>query len=411
MNFIVKMIVSIMLLVSPVLANDTCQISGSGEINTLTNSYPVLELISKSMKACENDNLKISTKLTTQSKEEIPQALSAASSPYDLAQISNSSIPPLQAAGLIQPMNDLVEKYRAQYNIEDGFLIKFGGDIMAIAFQANAQHLFFRKDLFEKHGIAVPATYKDVLAACEILKNEKSIDFPLGGTYKSGWNLAQEFTNIYLAFGDDFFKAGTAEPIFNSEKGIKTLELMKKLMAYMSPNALALDSTAVMQQFQQGQIAMANLWASRAKKMDDKTESKVVDMIDFAAAPTVMKGGTPATTIWWDGFVLPKNMDGDRDLAFQVIMEGVKESVVKENNDAAIWLRSVYKPDRYSKGTFESAKAGAPSYPMLPQTTLAHAAIGNNIGDFMAGKESAKESLDDAVAAYIKAAKEKGYIK
>jgi hypothetical protein len=48
---------------------------------------------------------------------------------------------------------------------------------------------------------------------------------------------------------------------------------------------------------------------------------------------------------------------------------------------------------------------------MLPQTTLAHAAIGNNIGDFMAGKESAKESLDDAVAAYIKAAKEKGYIK
>jgi len=206
-------------------------------------------------------------------------------------------------------------------------------------------------------------------------------------------------------------KSGTSEPIFNSEKGIKTLELMKKLMEYMSPNALALDSTAVMQQFQQGQIAMGNLWASRAKKMDDKTESKVVDMIDFAAAPAAMKGGAPATTIWWDGFVMPKNMDGDRDLAFQVLMEGLKESVIKENNDTAIWLRSVYTPDRYSKGTFESAKAGAPSYPMIPQAILAHSAIGSNIGDFMSGKESAKESLDDAVAAYLKSAKEKGYIK
>jgi multiple sugar transport system substrate-binding protein len=411
MNFIVKMIISMMLLASPVLAADKCSIKGSGEINTLSNSFPVLEIISKAMKECGNDNLKISAKMTTQAKEEIPQALSAASSPYDLAQVANGTITPLLAAGLIQPMNDLVEKYREKYNIEDGFLIKFGDDVMAIAFQANAQHLFFRKDLFEKYGIAVPKTYDDVLAACEILKNEKSIEFPLGGTYKSGWNLGQEFTNIYLAFGDDFFKPGTADPIFNSENGIKTLELMKKLMGYMSPNALALDSTAVMQQFQQGQIAMANLWASRAKKMDDKTESKVVDMVGFAAAPTVIKGAAPATTIFWDGFVLPKNMDGDRDLAFQVIMEGVKESVVKENNDIAIWLRSVYTPDQYSKGTFESAKAGSPGYPMLPQTTLVHSALGNNIGDFMSGKESARESLDDAVVAYIKAAKEKGYIK
>ncbi len=150
MKLFIKIMISMMLLISPALANDTCQINGSGEINTLTNSYPIMELISKEMKKCENDNLKISTKLTTQINEEIPQALSAASSPYDLAQISNSSIPPLQAAGLIQPMNDLVEKYKAQYNIEDGFLIKFGDDIMAIAFQANAQHLFYRKDLLQK---------------------------------------------------------------------------------------------------------------------------------------------------------------------------------------------------------------------------------------------------------------------
>lgn len=399
------------LLVSPALSFGACNLEGTGSVDIISNSYPSMEVLSASMTACSNDKLTVNHKMTKEHESETAQAFSAASSPYDLAQGSNSSITPLQAAGQLYPLNDLVAKYKDKYNIEDGMLIKFGKDIMAIAFQVNCQHLFYRKDLFEKHNIAVPTTYEEVIAAAEILKKEESIEFPLGGTYKSGWNIAQEFINMYLAMGGEFFEPGTAKPAFNSEKGVKALELMKKLMGYMSPNALALDSTAVMQQFQQGQIAMANLWASRAQKMDDETESKVVGLIEFAPAPAAMKGGAPATTLWWDGLFIPKNSDGDKDLSFQVLMEGIKEDVVKENNDTTIWLRSVYKPSRFSKGAFESAKAGAPAYPMKPQNTLLHSILGTNIGDFMSGKESAQESLADAEAAYLKAAKEKGYIK
>lgn len=399
------------MLFTPLAATAGCDVQGAGEVNILSNSFPVLELITNSMKACAGGDIKVESKLTTEHKEETAQALAAASSPYDLVQAANSSITPLQAAGQLLPLNDLVAKYKDKYKIEDSMLIKFGDDIMAIAFQVNAQHLFYRKDIFEKHGIAPPATYDDLLAAAEKLKSEASIQFPLGGTYKSGWNIAQEFINIFMGFGGEFFEPGTAKPAFNSDKGIQTLELMKKLMAYMSPNALALDTTAVMQQFQQGQIAMANLWASRAPKMDDAAESKVVGKIEFAVAPSVVKGAPPATTLWWDGFCLAKNMDGDRDLAFQVLMEGLKEEIVTANNDVAIWLRSVYKPTRFSKGAAECAMAGAPAYPMKPQTTMVHASLGANIGDFLAGKESAKDSLADAESAYIKAAKEKGYIK
>lgn len=410
MTFALRAIIAVMLLMTPMGAFAGNSVKGTGAVEVISNSFPVLEIIANEMKASGGDQVQVNVKLTTQYREEIPQALSAVSSPYDLAQVANSSITPLQAAGQIQRLNDLVAKYKDKYKIEEGMLIKFGDDVMAIAFQVNAQHLYYRKDLLEKYGIAVPETYADVLAAAEKLKNEESIEFPLGGTYKSGWNLAQEFTNIYMAYGGEFFKPGTAQPAFNSEIGVKTLELMKQLMSYMSPNALALDSTAVMQQFQQGRIAMANLWASRAIKMDDPAESKVAGLIEFAAAPAVKEGGKPATTLWWDGYVLPKNMDGDRDLAFQILMEGLKSDVVTNNNDEAIWLRSSYKPTRYSKGAFECAVKGAPSYPMRPQTSMVHSAIGSNVGDFMSGKESAMESLNDAAQAYIKAAKEKGYI-
>ncbi len=401
-----------LLLAAPVVSSAAdCKVKGTGSVDIISNSYPSMEVVSKAMMGCTNDSLKVNHKMTKEHQEETAQAFSASSSPYDLAQGSNSSITPLQAAGQLYPLNDFVEKYKDQYDIEDSMLIRFGSDIMAVAFQVNCQHLFFRKDILAKHNIAVPTTYDEVLAAAEVLKNDESIEFPLGGTFKSGWNLAQEFINIYLGMGGEFFEPGTAKPIFNSEKGVKALELMKKLMGYMSPNALGLDSTAVMQQFQQGKIAMANLWASRSTKMDDETESKVVGLIDFAAAPAIEKGGAPATTLWWDGFFIAKNSDGDKDLAFRVLMEGLKEEVVTANNDTTIWLRSVYKPGRFSKGAYASAKAGAPAYPMRPQNSLVHSAIGANIGDFMSGKESAEESLGDAETAYVKAAKEKGYIK
>ncbi len=411
MKALLSVVLAAVLFVLPTAATAGCDIQGNGEINVMSNSFPSLEVIAAKMKSCSRDGLKIEYKLTRGIDEESKQAFSASKCPYDLAQGANSLATALQAGGYLQPLNDLVDKYRDKYNIEDAMLIKFGEDIMAVAFQVNAQHLFYRKDLLEKHNIAVPTTWDEVLAAAEKLKKEESIQFPLGGTYKAGWNIAQEFINMYLGMGGQFFKPGTAEPAFNSATGLKTLEMMKKLMAYMSPNALALDTTAVMQQFQQGQIAIANLWASRAVKMDDAAESKVVDLIEFAAAPLAKKGGAPATTLWWDGFYLAKNMDGDRDLAFQVMMEGLSEDVVKANNDVTIWLRSVYKPSRYSAGAYQSAMGGAPSYPMKAQMPLVHAALGENIGDFMAGKESAKESLSDAEASYINAAKEKGYIK
>ncbi len=398
------------ILSAPLGASAACSVSAAGEVNTLSNSYPVLEVITGAMKECGSGNLVVTSKLTTEHKDETNQAAAASTSPYDLFQVSNSTFTPLQSSGQLRELDDLIAKYRDKYDIEDSMVISVGGKAYAIAFQVNAQHLFYRKDLFDKHGIAVPTTYDEVVAAAAKLAGETSVDHPLSGTYKSGWNLAQEFINMYLAFGGDIFEPGTAQPAFNGRAGVQALETMKKLSEYMSPNYLALDSTAVMQQFQQGQVAMANLWASRAEKMDDPSESQVVGKIEFAAAPLARSGGAPATTLWWDGWVIPKNLDGDADLAFQVMMEGLGKDIVAANNDASIWLRSNYKPTRFASGAAASARAGAPNYPMVPQMSLAHNALGENIGDFLAGTESAQESLDDAAAAYTQTAKEKGLL-
>src|SRR5690349_1015378 len=127
------------LAVLPSTAHAACSVEGSGEVNIITNFFPTLELLAKKMKECEKPDLKVEVKLTTEMKTEIPRAFEAASSPFDGAAVANSSIVQLQAKGQLLKLNDLVAKYKDKYNIEDQMLIRFGDDIMAVAFMANAQ--------------------------------------------------------------------------------------------------------------------------------------------------------------------------------------------------------------------------------------------------------------------------------
>ncbi|MDE0112688.1 MAG: extracellular solute-binding protein [Albidovulum sp.] len=397
---------------APSLASAECDIDATGEVNVITNFFETLELLANVMEECESEDLKIDVKLTTSHKEEREQAFAASTSPYDTSAVANSSITMLQAKGQLMPLNDLVEKYRDKYGIEDQMLIRFGDDIAAIAFMANAQHFFYRKDLFEKHGLDVPESYDDLLAAAKVLQSEESIDFPFGAAYggPGNWERGNEFINILLANGGELFDPVTSEPVFDGPKGVESLELMGELLNYMSPNALSHDFGHVRQQLQQGEIAMAIQWGDQAATMDNENESIVIGNVGFAPAPAMVEGGPPAATFWWDGYVIPKNLDGDPETTFQVVMHATRAEVVESNNDITLWVRSNYVPSEYSKAVIDSVMANAPPYPMNPQSEFAHGAIGNNIGDFLGGLESAEQSLADAATDYRSAAVDAGFI-
>ena len=91
-------------------------------------------------------------------------------------------------------------------------------------------------------------------------------------------------------------------------------------------------------------------------------------------------------------------------------MKGISPQVVTEHNNVTAWIRSDYKPTRYSEPVLETVKSGAPPYPSTPQQSLIHGALGSHIGDFLAGKISALDSLKAAEASYQQAAKDKGLL-
>ena len=54
--------------------------------------------------------------------------------------------------------------------IQDSQLITIDGKVMAVAFMANTQHLYYREDVLKDLGIAVPKTYEEVVAASEKIR-------------------------------------------------------------------------------------------------------------------------------------------------------------------------------------------------------------------------------------------------
>lgn len=387
-------------------AHFSCDFENQTEVTMLSAAFEAWVAVTDHMAACGN----FSPELDQEFRTKQPEGFAASPSLYQLGGVSNGTITPLLNAGTIRPLDDLIAEYGQQ--LTPNQLIQIDGQTMAVAMMVNTQHLMYRSDILADLGLDVPTTWEEVLTTAAAIQEAGVVDYPLGATMMSGWNLAQEFVNMYSGFGGTFVNEDNT-PNVNTEAGLAALDVMMRMTEYMDPEYLVSDSTYVQQQFQQGRIAMANLWASRAGAMNDEAESQVVGLIGSAAAPLAMEGGAPATTLWWDGIVVAANIsDEEAANAFRLAMVGLDSQTVEQAPDAAIWLISGYEPNEMSSGAIASAIANPapPSYPSTTQMGLMHTALGNELTAFFTGDVSAETALAAVEASYTVAAQEAGLL-
>ncbi len=384
----------------------------SGRISIVGNEFPAIQTVGSNAEECASGSVEVAKNLTSEHQSINVAGLAGNPSEYTSAIIANSSIVALMNEDVIQPLNDLVAAYGQDLN--DTQLIRIGDDIMAVAFMANAQHLMYRKDILEQIGVEPPKTYEEMLAAAAMIREQGIMDNPIGGAYAAGWNLAQEFNNMFIGFGGTHFKSGSAEPNVNSEEGIRALEMMKALTAYMNPDFLTHDSNATNAEYRAGNVALLNMWGSRAatQTTTDGVTEEVRNGHAIAGPMTVGGGTIPASTLWWDGWTVGKNIsDEDARATFQALTYAIRpEMLNEETSPLAVWLIDGYEPTDAAIGVFEAARMGTTPYPMLPYMGLMHTALGNELADFLQGKESAEQALADVEAAYRTAATEKGFL-
>ncbi|MFT5786382.1 MAG: ABC-type glycerol-3-phosphate transport system substrate-binding protein [Ascidiaceihabitans sp.] len=390
-----------------------CGIS-SGTISVLSNDFPAIQAVTSAAAAkCAGDGVTIETNLNKDYKDIVVAALTANPSQYTSVVVSNATLVTLMNGGLVRSLDDLIAKHGS--GLSKNQMITVGGKTMAVAFMANAQHLFTRTDVLEKAGVeGVPATYEEVIAAAEKIRAAGLMEYPVALNTKAGWNLAEEFVNMYMGTGADFFKAGTAEASVNNEHGVATLNMIKSLVAYSNPDYLTYDSNATQAEWEAGNLALATMWGSRGGAIldDEGSTAEVVSGTILSAAPTWGNNARPASTLWWDGIAIPTNVsDENAEASFIAMMNGITTEVVQANNDAAVWLIEGYEPSPASAGIAGTAAGGAAPYPMLPFMSAMHTALGAEISDFLQGTETAEQALADVEAAYTAAATEQGFLK
>jgi ABC-type glycerol-3-phosphate transport system substrate-binding protein len=390
-----------------------CGIEGSANVSILGNDFPALHAVFSAAEECAGSGVTVAKNHNKDFKNLMVPALSANPAEYSAVTVANGTLVTLMNSDLVRPLDELVAKHGS--SLKKSQLVTVNGKVMAVAFMANAQHLFYRSDILGQIGMGANEvqTYEQVLTAAKRIREAGIMEYPVALNTKAGWNLGEEFVNMYLGTGADMFTPGTAKVSINNADGVAALNMLKDLVSYSHPDFLTFDSNATQAMWEGGKLALATLWGSRAVGVldDEGSTEQVVMNTNFAAAPSFNGGSTPASSLWWDGFVISKNVsDADAEASFIAMMNGISTEMVQANNSAATWLIEGYVPSKAASGVAATAMNGASSYPMLPFIGALHGAAGSELSDFLQGKESAEQALSDMEAAYNVAATEKGFL-
>ncbi len=399
-------------LASTTLASANCGMT-SGRVNIVGNEFPAIKTVAANAATCAVGAVSVKSNLTANHQKINIAGMQGKPAEYTSAIIANSSIVALMNEDVIRPLDELVAAHGQ--DIPKNQLITINGKIMAVAFMANSQHLIYRKDVLDQIGVKPPKSYEDMLAAAKLVRDKGIAKNPIGGAYQSGWNLAQEFVNMYIGHGGEFFKPGTAEVAVNNPQGIAALNMMKSLSAYMNPDFLTHDSNATSAEWKAGNAVLMNFWGSRTGVLMDKAagDPKVAENTAVSGPLTVGGGTATATTLWWDGWTVAKNIsDEDAKATFLALKRGISPAILTpETMGQAVWMIKGYTPAAVNQGVTQTIAMGSKAYPMLPYMGLLHTAFGDGIAPFLTGKKDAAATLADIEAAYTTAAKEKGFLK
>lgn len=390
-------------------------------INFIGWTYPIADAYADEFKKCgdvENIDVNVQMLGNAEVRDAVNLALAGgAESPYNIVQMANPTLVEYADLGFMLPLNDLIDKYRDEYNLDDISQVAwdgatFEGNIYGVPSAGNTKHLAYRTDLFEQYGLEVPTTWDEVIAACAVLADEESIDIPFTMNLHAGWAWELQFRNSARIFGMPAYVNDDNTPAFNGPEGVAGAELIKKVVdACMGEEGItySIDDSEV--GMETGGLAFVHIWASRGAPMHDPEKSDFVDQIAFAPAVSNEPGGMLTGGAWNDFYGIPATSTVDADLAFRVIMESLDaESQAIAAEYGIITRLSVTQLVPNGEAAAISLANGTGAYSKNPAGSLAQAALIEFLPLIGTGEMTAQEALDAAAESYIAEATAQGFL-
>jgi multiple sugar transport system substrate-binding protein len=244
---------------------------------------------------------------------------------------------------------DLIDGYVQNIGVaggEKGYLPGPTGSLYGLPFGSETSVLFYRADIFEKHGLSAPETYDELLdLACRIPELEPG----MGGVASraaSGHHASHAFLLHLAPLGGRIFDDGWT-PILNNEAGVAAAEALQRIVSCGPQGSSAFGPAEAANAFAQGQAAMFLDSIAFAADFQDPARSKVVGKVGYAMHPMGVRRGSQTGGF---GLAIPRNAENP-EAAFLLM-----QWLTSKEGDLAVAMAGG-NPSRFS--TYANAELNA----------------------------------------------------
>jgi len=339
-------------------------------VHLISHRYPALEYYADQMRTAV-PGVELDARLMPSGDAMQMQriALSSRSAGLDLLWVNSISIANYAKNGWLEPLDDLWEKHREEFNLDDinpasmrG--VTFEGHIYAMPLTTNVLLWAHRRDLLEEAGLAQPQSWEDVIAIAEALDSPPRRS---GTTLALKWDMTpHELQAVMNTVGEGWFDAEW-RPVFNGERGAAAVDTYRRLAKFAVPGFTAHGNDENAVNFGQDVCAVGQQWATRCASMDDPAKSRVIGLIEWTTPP----GGKQSITT--DGYAISRFSGQDRDTLFRVLAGALSEESQRGAAKLATPPRQAVLNDPEVQKEFRwypavsAAMAAAEPLPSLPE--------------------------------------------
>ncbi|MGB3554829.1 MAG: extracellular solute-binding protein [Jannaschia sp.] len=242
--------------------------------------------------------------------------------------------------------SDLISGYVQNIGVaggEKGYLPGQLGSAFGVPFGSETSVLAYRKDIFEKHGIAPPETYEQMLdAACAIPELEPGMG-GMASRAASGHQASHAFLLHLAPLGGRVFDDNW-EPIINNAAGVEAANALKTIVDCGPEGGTTFGPSEAAAAFKQGQAAMFLDSIAFAAGFEDPAESTVAGNVGYIMHPMGVKRASQTGGF---GLAIPKNAP-NKEAAFLLL-----QWLTSKEGDLAVAMEGG-NPSRFS--TYENAE-------------------------------------------------------
>jgi multiple sugar transport system substrate-binding protein len=191
----------------------------------------------------------------------------------------------------------------------------FGAKVYIVPLVTEWEVLYYRKDLFQKAGVKVPATFAELEAAARKLNDPAAGIAGIASRGKGAAAVTQMSSYVYN-YGGLYLDKGKA--VFNSKPALEAVRYYGRLLGSYGPQGVtSMSWENIMPLFQAGKVAMWTDASVFYGQIVDPAKSQVpAESVGIATFPAGPRQNTPYIVVSWGMAIAKKSKNREAAMQF-----------------------------------------------------------------------------------------------